>query len=127
MAALFEPEELQGLAELIKLGRDYGPAIMSTSGTGASNSFRDIGAQVLRGFRDEKALDAMKSRARGKAQAGLLGDGGGAGLLKADDAIPPRVSGIELDLSQFKRMKRGKVEKRLKGAQSVAPSQYDED
>lgn len=60
---LFEPEELQALTELVKVGEDYGPPILNNSGTDISAAFRDIPKEVgAEGFRGG-LLEFMKRRA----------------------------------------------------------------
>lgn len=117
VAALFEPSEIQEIAELVKLGQDYGPSIMSTSGTGASNAFRDLGKGLLTGFRDEKALDLMKQRARTPKPSGLLSGTENSGLIDNVTHLPT----VTFDSKAFKR---GPKERRLKAAQSISPGLY---
>lgn len=118
VAALFDPKEIQELGELVRLGQDYGPAIMSTSGTGASNSFRNLMESTLTGFADEKALNAMKSKARGGATAAPK---------QVATSAPSNIPSVTIDTKKIvDATKRGPFEKRLKSAQSVAPSNYDE-
>jgi hypothetical protein len=115
VTALFDPQEIQELSEVVKLGQDYGPAVLSSSGTGASSGFREFGKALMRGFADEETLDLMKARARGR------------GAAKKSPSEPakagPRVPSVTIDL---KNLRRGPVERRLKGLQTIAPSRYDE-
>ena len=73
---LFSPDELDELGELISLGEAHGPwskAILSTSGTGASNSFRETLASIKRNIIDEGAYEYLKrkaEKARGKPPPG---------------------------------------------------------
>lgn len=66
---LFEPEEAAALFDLADLGDRAGIAILSTSGTGASNFFRDIGKGMQNTIINEGAIDLMKSAARKRALA----------------------------------------------------------
>lgn len=114
ISVLFEPQEIQDLAELVKLGQDYGPAVLSTSGTGASSSYRKFGESILRGLGDEKALDVMKSKAR---SASVMDSG------KALAPVKKTIPAITLDMGPSAR---GRFENILKGLQSGAPGSYDE-
>ena len=66
---LFSPEELQDLMDIGKLAESAGNAIMSTSGTGASNNF--LGAIKDLPFRaaGESLIESQKARARGAIPA----------------------------------------------------------
>lgn len=122
LSRILTPGELQDLGEIIKLGQEFGPAKLSTSGSSAGTAFQDFSGGLLRGFRDEKALDAMKARAR--APKGLLASEPKKGLLQAT------TEGTKEVVKQVKKGKRGPRELTLKAAQSVSPSQYsreDED
>lgn len=117
--ALFSPQELDDLGQLIRLGKDHGLSTMSSSGTGASNAFRDMMSTVPRALVDEELLNRMKARARGttgpKAQRSAIGETGSA----ANDLIPTVFGGSVGS--------RTGLENRLKALQSVGPSLYNGD
>lgn len=69
--ALFSPGELQNFNDLIQLGDKLGPAVMSSSGTGASNSFSKLISTPL--DMAEKALDATAAVKQKKAAARAIG------------------------------------------------------
>lgn len=114
--ALFTPQEISEITDLIKLGRDHGLGIMSTSGTGASNAFRDMLNSVPRAIMDEEILSRLKSRARGTPPPG----GGGP---SAPKTFPQRA---KQTVQSLRNRSRGPVEKRLKAAQTISPSFYDD-
>lgn len=66
-STLFEPGELDNIESLIRLGDKFGSAVMSTSGTGASNAF----LQTMKSAKDN-AVDAMIVEPK-KQQARLRG------------------------------------------------------
>lgn len=47
MAALFEPDELRGVQDLILLAERMVRPVLSSSGFGASNALRNLGSSVL--------------------------------------------------------------------------------
>lgn len=63
-SALFEPDELKNLNALIKLGDKFGSAIMSQSGTGASNAIRESVKEVGNSIADNAVSGGLKDRAR---------------------------------------------------------------
>ena len=70
LKTLLDPGEYSALNELASLGASFGPPVMSSSGTGASNGF----LKMIRGIFDstvtKKTIDAMKSKARKTGIAG---------------------------------------------------------
>ena len=62
--ALFEPGELDNYASLLRLGDKFGPAVMSTSGTGASNAFMDFFRTARDRGTDAMITDPIKQKAR---------------------------------------------------------------
>jgi hypothetical protein len=65
LSALFSPEEIGDVIELAKMGEKWGPAVLSTSGTGASNILRDSLEGLKSGATNRATLDFMKQKARG--------------------------------------------------------------
>lgn len=88
---LFEPDEIREVAELVLLGEKFGPAVLSTSGTGGSNIFRNLLEGVQSGATNRTTLDLMKQSAR---QRGLP-EGGGQLLLAPSPLrdVPVRATG----------------------------------
>lgn len=123
--SMLDPKEISDLEELVNLGSRYGEAMLSSSGTGASNSFRDMAKNVFRGAADEQVLNKMKEKARFGGEPieftnkGLLPAPGGADSIPSNKVMPK--GGLLGD------KKRGGFEKRLKAAQSIAPSTYKEE
>jgi hypothetical protein len=62
--ALFEPGELDNFVALLRLGDKFGPAVMSTSGTGASNAFMDFFRTARDRGTDAVITDPIKKKAR---------------------------------------------------------------
>lgn len=71
-ARLFEPDEIAGVGEIIRLGDSFGPSVLSSSGTGASNVFRAIPEAIGSSLSNDYIIEGMKGRARGlKTKSGL--------------------------------------------------------
>lgn len=64
---LFTPQEQQDLLEIALLGDRAGIPHMSTSGTGAAASFKEIPQKVMGAAIDENIISAMKSSARARS------------------------------------------------------------
>ena len=64
LSALFEPEELGDLRDLLRLGRRTGDPVLSSSGTGASNAFAKIKDDIINTVSGETQLNVLKARAR---------------------------------------------------------------
>jgi hypothetical protein len=67
LSVLFEPQEISDFAELVLLGEKFGPAVLSTSGTGGSGLFRDMLEGIKSGATNRTTLDYMKGSARGRS------------------------------------------------------------
>jgi hypothetical protein len=65
---LFEPDELQEVLDLVRLGDRHGLAIMSTSGTGASNILKDIFTSIQQSVTNEAFIEGLKKKARAAAK-----------------------------------------------------------
>jgi hypothetical protein len=65
---LFEPEELKEVLDLVRLGDRHGLAIMSTSGTGASNILKDIFTSIQQSVTNEAFIEGLKKKARTAAK-----------------------------------------------------------
>lgn len=61
---IFTPEEVKQIKEVLMLGNRMGEPILSMSGTGASNAFRDILQTVRSSVENEAVLNALKKRAK---------------------------------------------------------------
>lgn len=111
----FSPGELDEYAEILSLGNDMGPAVLSFSGTGASQAFQGSGivdkitGPVLRAIKDSAALDLMKSRGRAgePIKSGLLETIGRetkrGGLEKAGKKFQALTPGIEREREKRKK------------------------
>jgi hypothetical protein len=62
--AIFEPGEIDNFVKLLQLGDKFGPAVMSTSGTGASNAFMDFFRTARDRGTDAVITDPIKKKAR---------------------------------------------------------------
>lgn len=126
LSTMFSPKEIGDLSELLGLGISHGEPILSSSGTGASNSYRGLLQGIQRKVMDEKVIEGLKSRARSDSPLtpelfGLMPETSVPGLLEATtkrDFSAPKPKGL---------LKRGKIEKRLKAAQTIAPQYYDQE
>jgi hypothetical protein len=61
---MFTPSELQDIQEIIALGQRADMKVLSSSGTGASESFSNIVSAVRSGFSNEAVVEALKRKAR---------------------------------------------------------------
>lgn len=125
VSALFSPDEIGEITDLIKLGRDHGIGVMSTSGTGASNAFRNMLESIPRAVLDESVVGRLKARARGQPLPATdpLFDA----LREAGVEIPAGLAGPTVKSPLLKSLRRHPMEKRAKALQSVAPSQYEDE
>lgn len=62
--ALFEPGELDNQVNLLRLGDKFGSAVMSTSGTGASNAIRESVKEIGNSVADNAISGGLKQKAR---------------------------------------------------------------
>lgn len=67
LESLFEPEEIVAFGELVKLGDRFGSAVLSSSGTGASNLFSNLLKGVGDNTLTRSVVSSMKESARGRA------------------------------------------------------------
>ena len=75
LSALFSPDELKNIDNLVQLGDKFGPAVMSTSGTGASGSFgKLISAPVNMVENSMDAVAASKQKAAATRAIGFQMD-----------------------------------------------------
>ncbi len=74
LRVLFEdkPQALLEMGELLKLGDRFGKAVLSTSGTGASNVFHHLSSSIKEGAMSDTLINSLKDRARNGAQAGAV-------------------------------------------------------
>lgn len=112
LEALFEPSELVEIGEIVKLGDRLGNPIMSTSGTGASNVFKDIAGSIRDGVLNDAVIESMKDRAR---RPGLS-----IPTAAKAPAAAPKVLGPSPARSGLTVPRRSKLEKLFKGAQSTS-------
>lgn len=64
VSKLFSPEELDEIKEVLILGKRMGNPVMSTSGTGASNSFNNFLNEAKGAVFNETSLEMAKKRGR---------------------------------------------------------------
>lgn len=120
LGALFSPEEIGKIEEVLKLGDSHGPAILSHSGTGASVSFNDLPRGIATGTAKEKMLEYLKAKARKRAleakpmtpKTRILNEAG---------EVDPQL------LLRFLGNREGRTAQFGKGAQSIAPQYYSTD
>lgn len=69
LGAVFDPQEVQDVAELLKLGDRVGNFVLNTSGTARSlrNRASQFFDEILGGAADQATLETLKDVARGKA------------------------------------------------------------
>ena len=89
MGALLDPAEIEELGELIRLGSRFGSPVLSTSGTGASNLFRDITSGIRSSVESDLVIGKLKDSARGRAlKSGAPALKGAAGSSRAAKFTP---------------------------------------
>lgn len=117
MKVVFSPDELKQVGEIIKLGFDYGDQILSKSGTGASNLFKDAYEAVKSGVVNQSVVNKMKERARNQ----YISD---SAKTLANGASESGIISPELldQLSRFAGKRDSRPAQFLKGSQSVTPS-----
>lgn len=64
LGALFEPDELKEIKDLMRLGDRLGVPVLSTSGTGASLSFANIPETLRSVITNDALIDVAKQKAR---------------------------------------------------------------
>ena len=64
ISEIFNPNEVEKITDLLKLGDRIGEPVLSRSGTGASNLFKDIGSTIRATVENEALLTQLKERAR---------------------------------------------------------------
>lgn len=64
---LYAPEELKAIDDILRLGDSAGSPILSSSGTGASNAFRDIYSTLKNKVEGDLIVEQMKKGARNRA------------------------------------------------------------
>lgn len=66
------PNQLLELTDILKLGDRFGNAVLSTSGTGASNVFQHLGTGFRGAVANESILNSLKHKARNPVQHSLV-------------------------------------------------------
>jgi hypothetical protein len=64
MRVLFSPEKIEEIKNISKIGKAYGPAILSSSGTGASQGFKKLLEGITQGELSKRVAETIKKRAR---------------------------------------------------------------
>lgn len=64
LKAIFSVDELKDLDDVLRLGDRAGIGVMSTSGTGASNSFRNIKETLVNRIGGDTLIEGLKNKAR---------------------------------------------------------------
>lgn len=62
---LFNENEIKEIGDILKLGRRLGSPVLSSSGTGASNVFKDLAKSVPDAIISDQVIQRMKNKARG--------------------------------------------------------------
>jgi hypothetical protein len=63
--SLFDEQEIKEISELVTLGNRFGSPVLSSSGTGASNMFKDLVKSIPDAIVSDQVIDSMKAKARG--------------------------------------------------------------
>ena len=116
---LFEPEEIQELGGLLKLGYRMGNMVLSTSGTGASNVFSYIGKQMPVAVANRNILELVKGIARGQRQVPKLS--------LPSQAISRRAAQQSAGFSRMRMPQRTRLDNILKAGQIEGARQESQD
>lgn len=122
LSVLFEPDEIKDLIELVKLKEKGGPAVLSTSGTGASNILRDVYEAVKSGVANKSTLKVLKDSADARAK-GIIPPAPlmpGAAVAEGAQAIIPGSPTEKAIKLGFKRPSRGRIEETTKLLQIIS-------
>lgn len=96
LKSLFTLDELNSIDEVMKLGDAAGSPVMSSSGTGASNAFRDILSTVKNKVEGDLLVEGMKKGARSRANyvenVATSGKPSKSGMQMLKESIPKRTS-----------------------------------
>lgn len=118
LSKMFSADEMTRLGDLLELGHAQGVPVLSTSGTGGSHLFKDIKEGIAGGLLNEETLKGLRGRGKDAVK----------NITPVAEALPKSVNYVDNlkkgILSRFTAPRRpgGLL---LKGAQSVAPSQYE--
>lgn len=107
IASFIPDAELTEISDLVALGDRFGLAVLSTSGTGASNAFRNIIDNTKHAIISDKFIETLKERARSAGQ------------------LPPPPAGIRVPIHGLQGggitlPYRSPLEQRAKGAQVIS-------
>jgi|GEM_PF-1716434 len=69
---LLDPKEFEDFEKLIQLGERHGPDVLSMSGTGASNMFKDFVATIRDSALNRNVIESMKASARQRGASGVV-------------------------------------------------------
>jgi hypothetical protein len=67
LGAILEPNEIDEIASLIRLGDRFGQPVLSTSGTGASGLFSDLAKGIRSGVESDTVIGLLKDSARNRS------------------------------------------------------------
>lgn len=118
---LLSPEEIKEFTDLIRLGDRFGQPILSTSGTGASQVFKEIKQGVTDALVSDSFIESLKGRARKGSPAFVHTSDGSA------FPIPPGAMPLSPEVRSMLRA--APIDKRLKAMQvySVQPTDDNEE
>jgi len=124
ISSLFDPDEVRQVSELIDLGESFGPAILSSSGTGASNVFKSLPSAIGEAVTNDTIIEQVMESARiGKplaSEAPGFVSPAAAGAAKAAPAYVPTKPPNFYE----RNIQRSRPGNLLKGAQMGAVMSY---
>ena len=130
MRVLFSPEEIAKIQNISKIGKAYGPAILSSSGTGASQGFKKLLEGITQGELSKRVAETIKKRARKAddlARAGKVAanpEAVKAGVnLGEEGAIDPEM--IKFYIKRMGGLRDSKIGQAAKGAQVYSTIERD--
>jgi len=128
LSKVFSKAELSELEELLELGAAMGNRMTPATGlpqTGVLSGFRELPKRMSEAIVDKQVLNALKRGERGAGELeGLLGGG-----KSAADAAADASQGLLMPVPSAKgllNLRRSRMGLIGKGAQSIAPSTYEE-
>jgi len=69
IGALLDPEEIEDVSSLLRLGDRFGPPIMSSSSTGGSNAIREVASQLPNAIVSDALSECLKRKGRANSAA----------------------------------------------------------
>lgn len=120
LKTMLEPEQFKKLSDVAEFGNRFGTAVLSASGTGASNSFRTLVSGIFNGQTTDAVVEALKARSRGGSSFAKKST-----LEQAASDLKDAIPGVSMP-SRFMGKRENQVAQFLKGLQVVGVQSEEE-